>query len=68
MRRVRSTRTGTTTEHLGTAGNPLIVPNVWDAVTARIVAAVPAVPGVKAIATASHSISNALGVEDGEAL
>src|SRR5690606_23817464 len=46
-------------------GNPLIVTNVWDAVTARIVAAAP---GVKALATASHSISFAHGVPDGEGL
>lgn len=46
-------------------GDPLIVVNVWDAVTARIVAAVP---GVKALATASHSISFAHGVPDGEGL
>src|SRR6187431_1494137 len=46
-------------------GTPLIVTNVWDAVTARIVADVP---GVKALATASHSISFAHGVPDGEGL
>jgi 2-methylisocitrate lyase-like PEP mutase family enzyme len=46
-------------------GDPLIVTNVWDAVTARIVADVP---GVKAIATASHSASFARGVSDGEGM
>jgi 2-methylisocitrate lyase-like PEP mutase family enzyme len=46
-------------------GDPLIVTNVWDAVTARIVAATP---GVKALATASHAISFAHGVPDGEGL
>jgi len=46
-------------------GSPLIVVNVWDAVTARIVAGVP---GVKALATASHAVSFAHGVEDGEGL
>ena len=46
-------------------GSPLIVTNVWDAVTARIVAATP---GVKALATASHAVSFAHGVEDGEGL
>jgi 2-methylisocitrate lyase-like PEP mutase family enzyme len=46
-------------------GTPLILTNVWDAVTARIVAASP---GVRAIATASHSVSYAHGVEDGEGL
>ncbi|GAA3730616.1 isocitrate lyase/phosphoenolpyruvate mutase family protein [Leifsonia bigeumensis] len=39
--------------------------NVWDAVTARTVAAVP---GVTALATASHAISFAHGVPDGEGL
>jgi 2-methylisocitrate lyase-like PEP mutase family enzyme len=46
-------------------GTPLIVTNVWDAVTARVVAATP---GVKALASASHSISFAHGVHDGEGL
>ena len=46
-------------------GDPLIVTNVWDSITARIVAGAP---GVKALATASHSISEAHGVEDGEGL
>jgi 2-methylisocitrate lyase-like PEP mutase family enzyme len=46
-------------------GDPLILVNVWDPVTARIVAAAP---GVKAIATASHSVSFAHGVDDGEGL
>jgi 2-methylisocitrate lyase-like PEP mutase family enzyme len=46
-------------------GDPLIVTNVWDSITARIVAAAP---GVTALATASHSISEAHGVEDGEGL
>jgi 2-methylisocitrate lyase-like PEP mutase family enzyme len=46
-------------------GDPLIVTNVWDAVTARIVAAAP---GVRAIATASHAVSFAHGVDDGEGL
>ena len=46
-------------------GDPLIVTNVWDAVTARIVAVAP---GVRAIATASHAVSFAHGVDDGEGL
>jgi 2-methylisocitrate lyase-like PEP mutase family enzyme len=46
-------------------GTPLIVSNVWDAITARIVADAP---GVQALATASHSISFAHGVADGEGL
>ncbi|HQG70215.1 MAG TPA: isocitrate lyase/phosphoenolpyruvate mutase family protein, partial [Rhodoglobus sp.] len=52
-------------DSLHVAGDPLIVTNVWDAVTARIVAAAP---GVRAIATASHAVSYAHGVDDGEAL
>jgi 2-methylisocitrate lyase-like PEP mutase family enzyme len=46
-------------------GDPLIVTNVWDAVTAKLVAGVP---GVRAIASASHSVSYAHGVPDGEGL
>jgi len=46
-------------------GDPLIVTNVWDSITARVVAGAP---GVRALATASHSISEAHGVEDGEGL
>lgn len=46
-------------------GEPLIVTNVWDAITAKIVAAAP---GVTALATASHAVSFARGVEDGEGL
>jgi len=46
-------------------GDPLIVTNVWDAVTARIVAAAP---GVKALASASHAVSFAHGVADNEGL
>jgi 2-methylisocitrate lyase-like PEP mutase family enzyme len=46
-------------------GDPLILTNVWDAVTARVVAGVP---GVTAIASASHSVSYAHGVPDGEGL
>jgi 2-methylisocitrate lyase-like PEP mutase family enzyme len=46
-------------------GDPLILVNVWDAVTARVVAAAP---GVQALATASHAVSHARGVEDGEGL
>jgi len=46
-------------------GTPLIVTNVWDAVTARIVAGAP---GVKALASASHAVSFAHGVEDNEGL
>lgn len=54
-----------TLRSLHVPGDPLIVTNVWDSITARIVAGAP---GVKALATASHSISEAHGVEDGEGL
>jgi 2-methylisocitrate lyase-like PEP mutase family enzyme len=50
---------------LHVSGDPLILANVWDAVTARIVADAP---GVRAIASASHSVSFAHGVADGEGL
>jgi 2-methylisocitrate lyase-like PEP mutase family enzyme len=46
-------------------GDPLILTNVWDAATARAVAAAP---GVRALATASHAVAAAHGVEDGEGL
>jgi 2-methylisocitrate lyase-like PEP mutase family enzyme len=46
-------------------GDPLIVTNVWDAASARAVASAA---GVQALATASHSISEARGVPDGEGL
>jgi len=46
-------------------GTPLVVTNVWDAMTAKVVAAAP---GVKALATASHSISNVRGLPDGEGI
>jgi 2-methylisocitrate lyase-like PEP mutase family enzyme len=52
-------------DSLHVPGDPLILANVWDAVTARIVAAAP---GVKAIATASHAVSFARGVDDGEGM
>ena len=41
----------------------LIVVNVWDVITARVVADTP---GTKALATASHSIAAAYGYPDGE--
>lgn len=46
-------------------GEPLIVTNVWDAVTARIVSQAK---GVKALATASHAVSFVHGVPDNEGL
>src|SRR6187549_1625814 len=41
----------------------LVLANVWDVVSARVIAATP---GAKAIATASHSIASTFGYEDGE--
>ncbi len=41
----------------------LVLANVWDVVSARVVADVP---GVRALATASHSIAATFGYEDGE--
>ena len=46
-------------------GTPLIVTNVWDAITAKIVSETP---GVKALASASHSVSNVRGLPDGEGI
>ncbi len=46
-------------------GTPLIVTNVWDAITATVVAQAS---GVRALATASHSVSNVRGLQDGEGL
>lgn len=46
-------------------GDPLILVNVWDTVSAKVVASVA---GVRALATASHSISDAHGVADGGGL
>lgn len=42
-------------------GNPLIVTNVWDAITATSIAALPQ---TKALATASFAIAAAAGLED----
>ncbi|KAH9882005.1 hypothetical protein J1614_001176 [Plenodomus biglobosus] len=42
-------------------GSPLILTNVWDAISARAVAALPA---TKALATASAAIAAAAGIED----
>jgi 2-methylisocitrate lyase-like PEP mutase family enzyme len=41
----------------------LVLANVWDVVSAQVVAATP---GVRALATASHSIAATFGFEDGE--
>src|SRR3712207_2526825 len=48
---------------LHTAPEVLVLPNVWDVVSARVVAATD---GVRALATASHSIAATFGYEDGE--
>jgi 2-methylisocitrate lyase-like PEP mutase family enzyme len=48
---------------LHTAPEILVLTNVWDVASARVVAATP---GVKALATASHSIAATFGYEDGE--
>jgi 2-methylisocitrate lyase-like PEP mutase family enzyme len=48
---------------LHTAPEILVLANVWDVVSARVVAATD---GVRALATASHSIAAAFGYEDGE--
>jgi 2-methylisocitrate lyase-like PEP mutase family enzyme len=41
----------------------LVLANVWDVASARVVATTP---GVQALATASHAIAASLGYEDGE--
>src|SRR3954462_8572716 len=50
---------------LHAAPEPLVLVNVWDAASARVVAAAP---GCRALATASWSIAAAHGVPDGEHL
>lgn len=49
--------------NLHTAPEILVLANVWDVVSARVVAATP---GAKALATASHSIASTFGYKDGE--
>lgn len=44
-------------------GSPLILTNIWDAISARTVAALP---GTKALATASYAVAAAAGFEDHE--
>ncbi|WP_345461890.1 isocitrate lyase/phosphoenolpyruvate mutase family protein [Nocardioides marinquilinus] len=56
-------RKGTELLRLHEADELLSVVNVWDAVSARTVAAVE---GTRALATASHSIAASFGYEDGE--
>jgi 2-methylisocitrate lyase-like PEP mutase family enzyme len=48
---------------LHTAPEILVLANVWDVVSAQVVAATD---GVRALATASHSIAATFGFEDGE--
>lgn len=48
---------------LHAAPEVLVLANVWDVVSAQVVAGTP---GVKALATASHSIAATFGYEDGE--
>ena len=48
---------------LHTAPELLVLANVWDVASARVVAGTP---GVRALATASHSIAATFGYEDGE--
>src|SRR3954471_12098894 len=48
---------------LHTAPEILVLTNVWDVVSAQVVTAVD---GVKALATASHSIAATFGYQDGE--
>ncbi len=48
---------------LHTAPEILVLANVWDVVSARVVAATD---GARALATASHSIAATFGYEDGE--
>lgn len=50
-------------QELHAAPEILVLANVWDVVSARVVAAVP---GVRALATASHAIAATFGYEDGE--
>ncbi|KAF2121532.1 PEP phosphonomutase-like protein [Lophiotrema nucula] len=44
-------------------GEPIILTNVWDAITARTIAQLPE---TKALATASYAVAQAAGVEDQE--
>src|SRR5689334_1557153 len=54
-----------TLRDLHAAPEILVLANVWDVVSAQVVAAVP---GVKALATASHSIASTFGYPDGEVI
>src|SRR3569833_4286082 len=50
---------------LHTAPEILTLTNVWDVVSAQVVAGTP---GVRALATASHSIAATFGYQDGESI
>lgn len=52
-------------QRLHTDPELLLVVNVWDAITARVVADIP---GTKALATPSHGIAASRGYPDGEAI
>jgi 2-methylisocitrate lyase-like PEP mutase family enzyme len=52
-------------QRLHAAPELLLVVNVWDAITARVVADIP---GTQALATASHGIAAARGYPDGEVI
>jgi 2-methylisocitrate lyase-like PEP mutase family enzyme len=60
---IPTTERAATLRRLHTDPELLRLVNVWDVTSARVVADVP---GVKALATASHSIAASLGLEDGE--
>lgn len=55
----------TTLQALHADDELLVLVNVWDVITARVVADVP---GTKALATASHSIAASAGYPDGEVI
>ena len=57
------TARGAELRRLHDAPELLQVVNVWDAISARVIADLP---DTRALATASHSIAATLGYEDGE--
>jgi len=63
MRRMTTSSRATDFLQLHRAPSLLPVVNVWDAISATVVADVP---GTRALATASHSIAATLGYPDGE--
>jgi 2-methylisocitrate lyase-like PEP mutase family enzyme len=58
-----SEATASAFQKLHSAPELLVLVNVWDVISARVVADLP---GCRALATASHSIAASLGYEDGE--